>query len=133
MDYQKQGTDFLRKHNINMAVKFVKFAPHFIGEKESRDIFKVTFSRKGGKRFSITFGQSLIDSTGTGANVPLPYDVLTCITKDDPGSHDDFCSNYGYDIDSINGLKIYKSVVNEWEKGKAFFTEGEFKELQAIQ
>jgi len=141
MDCQKQGTDFLSKHNIEMKVKFIKYAPYFSADKKSRDIFKITFMRIMEENkpcidsapFSITFGQSLNDSTGSGNNPSFAYDILACITKSDPEDFQFFCDDYDYDSDSIKALKIYKNVKKEWEKVKNFFTQEEIEELQEIQ
>ena len=62
-----------------------------------------------------------------------PYDVLTCIQKNDPGSFDDFCSDFGYDSDSRRAEAVYFAVQKEWIKVVRFFTSEELKELQTIQ
>jgi hypothetical protein len=150
MNYQKQGQDFLTKHSIKMTTKFIEYGLFFVDDKESRDIFKVSFSRlipgvrtrtkDGGytynyktTKFSIRFGQSLNDSTGNGDNKPTAYDVLACITKYEPGDFEQFCGDFGYDMDSRKGEKIYKAVCKEWQKVSSFFTEAEINELQEIQ
>jgi len=132
MDYQKQGSDFLKKHDIVMKVKFLRHGPHFIDDKESRDIFKVVFSRNKQKYF-LTFGQSIAESTGSGGKPPTAYDVLSCLTKYDPGSFKNFCNDYGYDSDSRKAEKIYKLVKKDWSNINKFFTEEEITELQEIQ
>ena len=84
-----------------MEVKFLKHDVYFISDKESRDIFKITFKRNV-KQFSITFGQSISESTGYGDNPPNAYDVLSCIEKYDTGSFDDFVNNFGYNDQSLS-------------------------------
>jgi hypothetical protein len=48
--------------------------------------------------------------------IPKPslYDVLTCVTKSDPGTFEDFCSEYGYDTDSRKALEVYFAVQKDW-------------------
>ena len=70
---------------------------------------------------------------GRKKRVPTPYDVLTCLTKNDPGTFDDFCSEYGFDNDSIRARTTWEAVVEEWRKVKAFFTDEELTEAQEIQ
>lgn len=130
-DYEKQGLDFLMKHKIQMKNTFVGHIKHFEDDKESRDVFRVTFFRPG-ERFSIRFGQSISLSTGFGTHQPRPYDVITCLTKNDPETFEDFCSNFGYDTDSRKALKTYRAVCKEWEKVSAFFTTQELEKMQDI-
>ena len=153
MDYQKQGKDFLSKHGVKMLTKFIKNDVYFSDDKEPRDIFRITFTRclpikidcklaknNSGKiiinedrRFSIKFGQSINDSTGSGSHHPTPYDVLACLTKYEPGTFENFCGDFGYDTDSRQAEKIYKAICKEWENVYRFFTFAEIVELQEIQ
>lgn len=131
-EYQKQANDFLSKNNITFKAKFLKNDYHFSEDKDTRDIFNVTFSREG-KKFSLRFGQSLNDSDYNGGNPPTPYDVLACIQKYEVGNFQNFCGDFGYDTDSRKAEKIYKAVCKEWEKVNTFFSESELIELQEIQ
>lgn len=47
---------------------------------------------------------------------PTIYDITVCLTKFDPGSHKDFCSDFGCDPDSIKSRDIYLAVAEEWHK-----------------
>jgi len=131
-NYNKQAKDLLTSFGVKFSANFVKYAPHFSDDKESRDIFNITFSR-GKNKFSLRFGQSINDSTGNGTNKPTEYDVLTCIQKYDAGSFENFCSEFGYDTDSRKAEKIYKAVVIEYDKVSNFFTDSEIEQLQEIQ
>lgn len=46
--------------------------------------------------------------------MPTAYDVLTCLTKTDPGTFEEFCSEFGYDTDSRKAEKTYKACVKEY-------------------
>lgn len=48
--------------------------------------------------------------------IPSPslYDILTCLTKSDPGTFEDFCLEYGYDNDSRKALEVYFAVQKDW-------------------
>ena len=127
IDYQKQGTDFLKETGIRFKVSFVDHAPYFEDDKESRDIYRITLSRRG-RSFSFKFGQS-INETG---KTPRPYDVLSCIEKSDPGTFEDFCWNMGYDQDSLRVERIYKAVVKQWHKVSGFFNQAELDILKEI-
>lgn len=45
---------------------------------------------------------------------PSLYDILSCIEKYDPGTHEDFCGSYGYDTDSRKVLETYLAVQKQW-------------------
>jgi len=64
---------------------------------------------------------------------PNAYDILSCLTKYDPGSFEDFCSEYGYDEDSRKVEKIYNEVVKEYTQLCTLFTDSEMEEMQEIQ
>jgi hypothetical protein len=67
-----------------------------------------------------------------GKRRPTPYDVLAAVTKNDPGTFENFCGDYGYDTDSRRAEGVYKAVQVEYAKMQAFFTEEELTELQDI-
>ena len=105
---------------------------HFPGDNQERAIYTCIFSRriKPCKDLFLTFGQSI---SNTARKVhPTSYDLICCLTKEDPESFEDFCSNYGYDDDSRKAYKIYEDVRAEWYKVKAFFTQKELELLKEI-
>lgn len=134
-NYEKQGNNFLKKHDVKMIVKFLKHDVYFQDDKKKRDIFKVTFKRQG-KQFTITFGQSIIESTGIGENPPLAYDVLACIEKYEPDTFETFCVDYGFDNEPFaNYLKVkknYNAICKQWKQVSSFFTDEELEELKEI-
>lgn len=64
--------------------------------------------------------------------VPSVYDVLACLTKSDPGTFEDFCSNFGYDEDSRTAERIYFAVQKEYTQLTRIFTPGQMEELAEI-
>ena len=64
---------------------------------------------------------------------PTPYDVLSCITKYDPGTFDNFCGEFGYSTDSRAAEKTYKSVLEEWNNVERIFNPSEIESLIEIQ
>ena len=140
IDYQTQANDLLAKMNVTFKATFLKHDYHFHNDKEKRDIFRCTFKRvnhdiKSGMyiQFSLKFGQSINQSTGTGKNKPTAYDVLCCIQKYDVGTFENFCSEFGYDNDSRAAEKVYKAVCKEFNNVSRFFTPSEIELLQEIQ
>ena len=54
---------------------------------------------------------------------PTLYDVLSCITKYDPGTFNEFCSEFGYNNDSMKDYAIYQEVCKEWESVYKLFSD----------
>lgn len=63
---------------------------------------------------------------------PTAYDALACLTKYDPNTFEDFCSDFGYDTDSKSAEKTYNAVVKEYQMVCALFTDAEIELLQEI-
>lgn len=127
--HQQQANDFLQKTNTKIDIEYLKYDYHFIGDKDERDIYKVTIKRDS-RQFSLNFGQSLARSRRKEA--PTNYDILACLTKNEVGTFDDFCGNYGYSNDSKTARKIYKAVVKEWENVCLIWSDDEIELLQEI-
>lgn len=66
------------------------------------------------------------------AAVPSVYDVLACLTKCDPCTFEDFCSDYGYDEDSRTAERIYFAVQKEYTQLAKLFTPEQMEELAEI-
>lgn len=64
---------------------------------------------------------------------PSEYSVLACLTKCDPGSFEDFCSEYGYDSDSKTADRVYAAVKEEWLNVCRIWNDSEIEELCEIQ
>jgi hypothetical protein len=119
-DYQKQTEDFLKATGTTFKAKFKKYGKHFADDKVSRNIYRISLKRNG-KFYNFNFGQSI---QNTLKNIPpTAYDVLTCLQKYDVGSFEDFCSEFGYDIDSRKAEKIYKAVLKEFENVDRLFSD----------
>ena len=129
-DYNKQANDFLSKTGATMKINFSHNGKHFADDKQNRDIYKITIS-KGKRHYTFDFGQS-IAKTGT-KEAPTPYDVLACLQKYDVGSFEDFCWEFGYNVDSSQAEKTYKAVCKEYEKLCTIFSDDEMELMQEIQ
>lgn len=125
-EYEQQAKETCQKYGITMKVGEPVYDYPIWDEKYRHYIFPVTL-RKDGKSMKIQLAQSI----NAGYTKPTEYDVLTCITKSDPGSFEDFCGEFGYDTDSRKVASIYKAVKREWESVKLVFGEGEC--LEALQ
>jgi hypothetical protein len=63
---------------------------------------------------------------------PSEYSILACLTKYDPGSFVDFCSEFGYKEDSRTAERTYNAVVKEWQNVCMFWNDDEIEELREI-
>lgn len=63
---------------------------------------------------------------------PNAYDVLACMTKYDPGTFENFCSEFGYDEDSRTAERIYFAVQKEYSELARIFTPEQLEEMQEI-
>ena len=66
-------------------------------------------------------------------SAPSAYDVLACLQKYDVGTFENFCSEFGYDVDSRKAEKIYKAVCDEFTNVERLFSPDEIEILQEIQ
>jgi hypothetical protein len=168
--YEQQAIDFCESIGLEIKATFVRNGKYFDYDKETRDIYAVSFigiNRKG-RDFDIQFGQSIAHSgawickdknkkfektfsdkrdavahyskyhtswpeKNKAQRSPTAYDVLVCITKYDPGTFEEFCSEFGCDTDSRKAEKTYNAVCDEWRKVRSFFKDSEIEQLQEIQ
>ncbi len=63
---------------------------------------------------------------------PKLYAILACLQKYEVGTFEEFCSEFGYDVDSITAKKTYKAVVKEYDKVCSLFNDYELELLQLI-
>lgn len=63
---------------------------------------------------------------------PSAYDLLSCLTKYNPGTFENFCGDLGYDTDSRKAENLYKAVLKEWEDISGLFSSDQIELLQDI-
>ena len=126
--YHKAATLAQNSLNVKFTILSTEYKKHFQDDKHPRHVFKIKLQR-GRNSYSFQFGQSI----QADAEEPTIYDVLTCLTKYDPGTFEDFCYEFGYDEDSRKAEKIYKAVCKEFEGMKRLFSSEELNALSYIQ
>lgn len=127
MNYQQQANEFAKKNGVKLIINSSKYGNHFAGDEQKRFIFNCTLTRNG-KKFTLDFGQSIAAED----TPPTMYDILSCLTKYNPETFEDFCGEYGYNTDSINALNTYKAVKREFNGVNRLFNDV-LEELQEIQ
>ena len=150
-EYIKQATEFLQKTYTKMKIRYVGLAVNKEWkEKEKRCLYEITLTSPRGS-MTFDFWDSIqntkirtmpFDAYNVQANkelaakkkaaVPSVYDVLACLQKYDPGTFEDFCSDYGYDEDSRTAERIYFAVQKEYTQLARLFTPEQMEELAEI-
>jgi hypothetical protein len=133
-EYIKQAEKFASENGIKLTILDSTYKNHFTGEDFYRCVFKCKLTR-GKKSYTFDFGQSINE----GSNEPNIYDILSCLTKYDVGSYENFCDDFGYNqFDEYSGrkdkqtVKTYKAVCKEYEAVERLFGDI-IEQLQEIQ
>ena len=133
-EYDQQAIDFLEATNTKIHIERVGYDYHFVGDKERHNRYRVILTNEGA-RYSFMFGDSINNSNKN--LTPTAYDVLSCLTKYDIGSFEDFCGDYGYENeepeDRTASMKIYKAVLREWQGMNRLFDDEQLDQLREIQ
>jgi hypothetical protein len=124
---RQEAIEFAKKHGIKLKILSVEYRKYFDDDKQERYVFKCKLTRNK-KSYTFTFGQSLFSEQ----TEPDIYDVLSCLEKYGYDSFKDFCSNTGFDSDSISANKIYKNVMKEYRAVEKLFG-GIIDKLREIQ
>lgn len=77
--------------------------------------------------------QKWVELDAIDKKAPTAYDVLACLTKYDPGTFENFCSEFGYDTDSRKAEKTHIAVLDEWKNICMLYSDSEIEQLQEIQ
>lgn len=159
-DYEKQAEDFLAKHNlvINAEQAVPQTAPNWAkdgkhGIQWSITIAKLTkipedikhrkFSELDSfieKQIQFFFWSSIKDKEDHERNnpynrphkKPTAYAVLANLYNTGLDTLEDFCANYGYDIDSKTAENTYNACIELNAKIESIMTPEAIEELQEI-
>jgi hypothetical protein len=136
--YDHQAQDFLTRNNLKMRITLSDSKP--ANWQPAGHHYRVTISHKGISVGTSNQKRVVFDFWGSVADMeknidPSPYDVLACISDDvyTPETFEDFCSEYGYEQDSIKSLQTFKRCNRFAKRLREFFTENEIEQLQEIK
>lgn len=132
------------RHNVTITTPRGKYTFPFWGSRVQAELNDLLVSREkfAKRKYNRHFGDlSMNEKMAVVREVDYErdarkiteYDVLACMTKYDPGTHEDFCHEFGYDTDSIKGLETYLAVQEEWNGLRRIFTPEQLEELTEIQ
>lgn len=126
-DYNTATNVVVKALNIKMKIgQRVYDSMPWDKEGVQRYIFEITISRDN-DRYTFNFGQSIANED----QEPTMYDILSCLTFEDPESLEDFCNNYGYDFE--DGEDVYERVESEYQTLSSMFNSEEMGILQLIR
>jgi hypothetical protein len=135
-DYEKQAKDFLRKTKVKISIGRGKDKKPLWAKdgQEYGQHYKIGLYRgEAGHVKSVYFDFWGSVNDKIEGKRPTAYDFLACIQKYPILSFDEFCSDFGYDNDSISAMESYKAVLKEYAKVSSIFNGKELEELQKIQ
>lgn len=131
----------MRTQDIKISFKDEGYRPYFSDESDSRNVYRV-FVSYNGKKISFLFGDSLHNTENN--KTPMSHykeyrrDILEIITSDYYCTLDyyptysDFAKEFGYDADSIKGLKLYKRCIRQGDKLHKLFSDSDMQYIQKV-
>lgn len=131
--YEKNAIEVAEKHGLTREILSCYSGKHFDDDAQKRDIYTIRLTRKD-KEYIFQYGDSIINSKidKWDKKNPSMYDVLSCLQKYDVGSFEDFCSEFGYNSETISEYKrikkLYDRVCEEYEEFSGLFDNGEIPE-----
>lgn len=130
-EYENQAKEFCDKTKTNIYINFMESVkdPWRNGSNHYANKYKVTIKRNK-KQMTVIFTDSIANYYN--CKEPTAYDILACLTKYDPYSFEDFCAEYGYDVDSRKAYNTYLAVQKEYNNVQRLFNDV-IEELAEIQ
>ena len=121
--YTKQAESFAKKWNVSLEISGNEFKVNKNwGETDKRRCYHCILKR-GEKSYKFDFWASFTNPY----KEPDMYDVLACMTKQEPGSYKEFCSELGYDSyeDASRAVPTWKACANEYRHVRELFGNSE--------
>lgn len=138
--YVAKANEFLVRHSIELRIELLCRERSSICVGKWNNRFEVTLTNTASmgtgdaKSISFEFHGSVADYE-KGVKTLSSYDVLACCSGDIncPETFEDFCAEYGYDIDSCKAENTFRACLVQARKLRKFFnTETMRNELAEI-
>lgn len=116
-EYDDQARAFLVETGARISARYLGELPVDWDNGREHCAYAVTITSAAG-RMRIRFYDSA-KNTDDGKRVIRAYDVLSCLTKSEPGTFDDFCAEYGFfqmesGADYRKAVKTWRACVREY-------------------
>lgn len=117
MNYVQFAKDFLARNNAKMTITFkdVVYSPW--NDRDYHNRYRIRIDRNH-KTFSFDFTDSVYNREHH--KHPTCYDVLACLEKYEPYTFEDFCSNYGYEVNEYDNMTNIIRINGEWYNKKNY-------------
>lgn len=121
------------KNEIKVVLKDDGLRPYFDDDKESRQCYIVTVKYKG-KSCSYCFGDSIANTeSGEKPDIDGILEIMSSdyyYTKEQYPDYEDFANEFGYEVDSRKGEKIYDKCIKLGEKLHKIFSDSDIEILR---
>lgn len=156
-EYEAQAINFLKECNATLTVAFSHVGKNELwGDEDLREIYHFTITTPRGSYTSLFYDSVynyqqkikaekvlkehawFIDIENNSQAViakkhtPNAYDILSCLDGYMPSTFEDFCSEFGYDTDSIRALKTYIECQKQYDGLRKIFTSEQLEKLNEI-
>ena len=145
-EYTMQADKFLSDTGTVLTVEYLRTAPYFQDDKESRDIYRFTLTNARGS-YSSEYGDSI---NNTEARIkaaikshkahpkPSAYDILACVEKYQPEPiFAEWARDFGYDDAPMRDYPkiqaIHQACLSQYAGIARLFTAAQMEQLQEIQ
>ena len=131
--HEDQAEEFLRSNGLTLRCTLSDSKTPAWNDDHAGHHYRVTISRARAGRLTFDFWDSVANADA--GRSPTAYDVLAAISSDayTPDTFADFCSEYGYDSDSITAKQTFTRASRFAARLRAFFSADELEQLSAIQ
>ena len=116
--YDTNAHKICSKYFNSVDIIFINTGKHFKDDIDNRDRYHIIISSDH-ETMEFKYGNCMND-TNKGV-VPSIYDIICCITKDDPGQIYEFFNEFGYDGSKKSSHDIYNDVVKEYNDFRQLF------------
>ncbi len=129
--YDEQAAEFLRKTQTALKITWIGAGcPLWDDERHIHGTkYSITLTR-GKRSYRFDYWNSYTDKKKRIK--PCAYDILACLRVEEYKSLEEFCPEFGYDIDSRKAEKTFHAVNTQAQGLKTLFNDREIKELAEI-
>lgn len=125
MEYNKEMRKILTHAGINVDIIYITKSFTNWDKDNLHNQYKVVLKR-GKNEMQFDFWDSLYNTNNN--KKPTTYDVIACLEWYNIYDFEDFCFNFGYDIDSIKAFNIYTECQKQQKELFQLIPEEEIRE-----